>query len=312
MTLKTQQSAHQMKRHQLIQYIRQFATTGIIHDAIIPFFDQNGRWRGDTVSWKEQAPTALQSLIKNAHLPESRRSTISRMGPVLMTSWVAEEQEAVTVKYAEIRGSFIAYSRKPVSALGLRYIGGHLSTTTDMRIDVPNLVHVGGNCEVSSSFKLVAPRMRTVGGRLKVSGDLPPRLESVGGSLSTFWLFDFHAPHLKHVGGTLIPHKAETVDVPVLETIGGGFLACETTKRINAPKLCAIGDDFLASHTSDIRAHRLRDVGGDMDTYSAKQFYHPAIRVGGSWTCDPVAVHDWVIREKARQAMRHHGDLPEL
>lgn len=229
------------------------------------------------------------------------------MGPVLLTSWYTASDVEVRLEYAEIRGSLIACGDKPVLAAALRYIGGHCSTTNTRRIDMPNLVHVGGNLEAASSFRLQAPRLRTVGGRLKITGTIPPLLESVGRSLSTFWGFDFCAPKLKHVGGILIPHKAELVDVPVLEAIGGGLLLANTNRRINAPMLRSIGGDFLASSTTNLRAPKLRTIAGDMDTRAAKHYYHPDIRVGGQWTICPGAVDDWLIREAARQAIRGAG-----
>ncbi len=305
-------SAIPIKRQQLIHCLKDYEKNEVIHDSLIPYYDQHGKWRGDTLLWREDAIKKLIASMQKSHLPEPRRTMKSRMGPILLTSWVASAEESVMVKYVEIRGSLIAYNSQPIVAASLRYIAGDFSASTSNRIDFPNLVRVEGNCEAAASFRLHAPRLRSVGGRLKLSGELPPRLESVGRSLSTFWLFEFVAPNLKHVGGTLIPHKAETVHAPLLETIGGGFLVSDRTEKIEVPMLSSIGDDFLATHTTDIRAYRLRAIGGDMDTRSAKEFYHPAIRVGGDWTCDPDAIHHWVIREKARQALRYHCDLLEL
>ncbi len=196
--------------------------------------------------------------------------------------------------------------------MALRLIGGHFDGRTEHRIDLPNLVYVGGNFETPEAFSLHAPRLRIVRGRLKVAGTVPPKLESVGGSLSTFGCFEFKAPRLEFVGGALIPHKAKSVDAPFLEAVGGGFLLGDTTKRIRTPKLQAVGDDFYAGSAELIYAYRLRTVGGDLDTRSDPRYYHPAIRVTGEWYCNSDAIHYWIARTKALDALRGRGDDLEL
>jgi hypothetical protein len=301
-----------MNQNEVIRHIKAYAQTGIICDELIPFYDQTGKWRGDSILWQRSPPESLLASIRMSHLPEARRVTKDRGGSILLTSWYVRNIQDTRIHYAEIRGSLVAHRDRQLQAIALRSIGGNFCGPTKHRIYLPNLLHVGGNFEAAEGFPLHAPRLRTVGGRLKVSSSIPPMLQSVGGSLSAFWAFQFQAPKLRHVGGALIPHKAEFVDAPMLETIGGGFLVGDTTKRINTPMLRSIGDDFLAQSVEFIRAHRLRSVGGDMDTRSDPRYYHPAIRVTGDWFCNPNAIHYWVLRVKALEALRGKGGNLEL
>lgn len=301
-----------MKQREIVRHIKAYAQTGIIHDALIPYYDQHGKWQGDSILCHQPASESLLAIIRKSHLPESKRATRSRGGPILLTSWCVRNKQESRLHYAEIRGSLIAHRSWSLQAIALRSIGGHFHGPTNHRICLPNLIHVGGNFEAAEGFSLYAPRLRTVGGRLKVAGSIPPMLESVSGSLSAFWCFQFEALKLKHVGGALIPHKAESVDAPVLESIGGGFLLGETAKRIKTPMLQSIGDDFYAGSVEFIRAHRLRSVGGDMDTRSDPKFYHPALRVTGDWVCNPDAIHYWVLRAQALDALRGRRDNLEL
>lgn len=293
-----------MKQGEIIQHIRNFSNSGVIPDELIPFYDQHGKWKGDRIRWRTPIPKSLLTSIRRSYLSESRRYGRSRGGAILLTSWYVRSEDESRIPFAEIRGSLIAHASWPLQALTLRLIGGHFLGHTKHRIDLPNLVRVGGCFESPDAFCLHAPRLRTAGGWLKVAGAVPPKLQKVRGSLSTFWCFDFKAPRLLSVGGALIPHKAKSVDAPLLEYIGGGFLLGDTTKQINTPKLLTVGDDFYAGSAELIWAHRLRKVGGDLDTRSDPQFYHPAIRVTGEWFCNSAAIHYWVARTKALEALK--------
>jgi hypothetical protein len=139
---------------------------------------------------------------------------------------------------------------------------------------------------------------------MAVVGHIPPRIEIVGGRLGAYWVFALQADRLRHVGGALVAPKAETAVLPLLESIGGGFLLHNRARKVRAPSLRSVGGDFLAETVTEMRVPRLRVVGGDMDTRSAQGYYHPAVRVAGEWTICPGAVEDWTRRETARQALR--------
>jgi hypothetical protein len=296
-----------MQEHEILKHIRKYHSSGIIHDALIPLFDQDGRWRGDQIRWQTDASPPLLEGMRKAFLRSSRRTRKCRSGTVLRTSFYWQGAETVRTTYCGIDGSFVVDSDAMICAANLRQIGGHFISKTAERIDVPNLKTVGGSVGLICCFLLKAPRLRDVGGNVTIAGQIPPKLETVGGRMGVYWSFDCHAPRLQHVGGCLVPHKSTKLVVPMLETVGGSLVMTHAATRIEAPRLCSVGGDFLAGSVAYIRAPRLRSVTGDMDTRSTPQYYHPAIKVGGQWTICPGAVEDWVMRAKARELMRAKG-----
>lgn len=298
-----------MKQQDILNHVENFAKTGMINDALIRFFDQNGKWRGHTIRWRCAKEKAFLTAIKSYRLHPSRRTRRDRSGTVLCTSFYWTRQECVNMNYSGIDGSFISVSKVPIHAANLRYVGGHFAASTNHRIYLPYLASVGGNFEAPMSFFLNAPRLRHVGGRVTVSSQLLPSLETVGGRLVALWAYGFEAPKLKHVGGTMGLAKTELLRIPVLETVGGGILLGSLAKKIDAQKLESVGGDFLAGVATQIRAPRLRSVGGDLLTRCAGDFYHPAIRVGGHWEMHPNALENWTRRQAARLAMRVKSEL---
>lgn len=297
-----------MHQKEVLNHVTNYTKTGVIHDALIRFFDQNGKWRGDTIRWRCANAKGLQAALKSCMLPPSRRVRRDRSGTVLRTSFYWTGPECVRMNYSGIEGSFICVSKVPIYAANLRHVGGHFATSTNHRIYLPYLASVGRNFDASKSFFLNAPRLRQVGGRAIFAAQVPPSLETVGGKLGAIWAYTFEAPKLKHVGGTMVLTKTEVLQVPVLETVGGGILLGPLAKKIDAPKLRSVGGDFLAGLVTHIRASRLRSVGGDLVTWRASDFYHPAIRVGGRWTIHPNAMENWIRREMVRQAIRGNGE----
>jgi len=293
-----------MKQTELHKLIQNYAATGIIDDALIPYYDQHGRWRGDTIMWKPPIGPSILKMISASILSESRRVIYDKMGPVLRTSFYWTGTNPLTLVYSEIHGSLVVTSNASVHGTNLRRVGGHLMAKTKRRIYLPQLREVGGSFKALKGFLLLAPRLRVVGRNLLIAGYVPPLLESVGGIFSAYWTFGFDSSRLRHVGGSLILHKAETVILAALESIGGGFLLGDHTRSLHAPQLHTIGGDFLATSVTKLRAPRLLCVGGDMDTLSAKGYYHPSIKVGGSWTTYPGAIEDWVARDAARRALK--------
>jgi hypothetical protein len=293
-----------MTKYALYHHIRHFSKTGIIDDALLPCFGQDGRWLGESVSNADPAlHHALKKLNKTV-LPVSRRTTRSRFGTVLRTSLRWSGDNPLTLTYCAIEGSLTVIGNASVHAANLRHIGGSFFGHTGHRICLPQLTTVAGSFEVGKGFLLTASRLRDVGGDLVVVGQIPPRIRSVGGRLAAFWVFDFRADHLLRIGGALVAPKAEVVVVPALESIGGGLLLGYRARRLHAPLLRSVGGDLLAASVTDMRAPRLRDIGGDMDTRSALGYYHPHVRVGGDWTICPTAAANWTRREAARRAIR--------
>jgi hypothetical protein len=299
-----------MQQHEIFKHIQNYVSKGIIHDALIPFFDQDGKWRGDKIKWQGSDLARESARMRESFLPSSRRTRTARSGTKLRTTFYWEGNESLIIKYSGIEGSLIVNGNTVIHAANLRHVGGHLITQSNTRIYLPYLASVGGNLEVMGGFVLNAPRLRDVAGNMMIAGQIPPKLETVGGRLGVYWSFDCHAPRLQHVGGCLVPHKCTKLVVPMLETVGGSLVMTHAATRIEAPKLCSVGGDFLAGSVAYIRAPRLRSVTGDMDTSSTPQYYHPAIKVGGQWTICPGAVEDWVMREAARRTLR--GDQGSL
>ncbi len=282
----------------------QYETTGIIPDELIPFYDQNGKWRGDSISWVSTAPKAALKAIRESHLPESRRTATSRSGPILLTALFWRSKQPLTICYAEIKGSLIVSTSVKIHAANLRRVGGHVIIRSSHKIYLPNLRTIGGKFECAKGFLLNAPRLREVGEACRLIGVVPPKLERVGGTMTSYWAFNWEAPCLKTVAGALLFHRAETVIAPMLEGVMGNLVVDSLTRKLTMPRLKYIGGDFLADNVTDLRAPLLRSIGGDMDTGSAVGFYHPDIRVGKSWKIHPTALNDWVIRQTARQALR--------
>jgi hypothetical protein len=293
-----------MQEYEILKHIRKYQSSGVIHDALIPLFDQDGRWRGDQIRRQtDELRVSLQGMRK-AFLRSSRRIRKCRSGTVLRTSFYRQGAEPVRMPYCGIDGSLIVSGNAIIHAANLRDIGGHVISDTNEQIYLPNLRTVGGRFELIRSFLIKAPRLRHVGNNLLLAGYVPPCLETVGGRLSVHWSFTFHAPRLKHVGGCLVPHKCTELIVPMLETVGGGLLLNHAATRIEAPMLRSVGGDFLAGTVGEIRARLLRSVSGDIDTRSAKQFYHPDIRVGGEWNYSPEAFEDWLRRKRVRLVLK--------
>lgn len=301
-----------MNQEEILKHIKIHATTGIIHDALIPYFDQDGKWRGDMIRWKCDTSKPCLAKIQTSLLPSSRRTRRERSGTVLRTSFYWTGPECVHVTYSGIEGSFVVGNKNSIHAPSLRHVGGHFTTGTNQRIHLPNLQTVGGDFLAMETFLLEAPRLRHVAGKVMLIGTLPPSLETVGKHLAVYWLFAFDAPRLRHIGGSLVLSKVEQVRLPVLEAVGCSILLGSHAHKFHAPKLRSTGNDFLMGSVSQIKAPRLRFVGGDLDTHSSKAFYHPDIKVMGQWAMHPEAAEYWTMRQAARLAMRGDREPPYL
>ena len=191
-----------------------------------------------------------------------------------------------------------------IHAPWLRVVEGSLMSTTSQRVCLPNLRQVNGHVDFMQTFDLRVPRLNHVGGQVKVMGCIPPLLKTVGKSLGVFWCFRAESDRLKCVGGNLFMTKAETVNLSVLETIGGSFLLNLKTQVIQTPRLQSVGGDFLVESAHILHARALKHVGGNLDSSSAKGFYHPRINVEGAWAICPGDAEDWWRRDAARKAMK--------
>ena len=286
-----------------------YLATGVIHDDLVPYYDQNGKWFGAPIIWFHTRRLSHLDRIKSSYLPVSRRTCRDRSGTILCTTFIWSSNKSVRLNYSRINGSLLVESNATIHAACLREVRGNLMSTTNRRVDLPNLRSVDGNFVFVQTFELHVPRLHHVGGRAKMLGSLPPRLTTVGRSLGLYWAFEAESDHLKSVGDYFALTKAEVVNFPQLETIGGSFLTTLKTHVIHVHTLRYVGGDFLADATHDLRAPALRIVGGNLDTTSAKEFYHPRIKVSGTWTTYPGDIEDWHRRDAARRALKSRDIL---
>lgn len=297
-----------MKQTNILRHIHHYASTGIIDDALIPYYDQHGKWRRDKIKWQRPDLARESVKMRDSFLPSSRRTRTTRSGTVLRTTFYCQGDESLMIKYSSIEGSLIINGSAVINAANLRHVGGHLVTRSNTRIYLPYLTSVGGNFETMDNFSIKAPRLRNVVGNMIIAGQIPPKLEFVGGRLGVDWSFECHAPRLRYVGGCLVPHKCTKLVVPLLETIGESLVMTHAATKVEAPRLCSVGGDFLAGSVAKIRAPSLRSITGDADTSSATDYYHPAIKVGGQWKAFPGLVEHWALRLKVIALIRGTGE----
>ena len=293
-----------MNQESIIRHIRSYVATGIIDDALIEYYDQNGNWCGDTIQWQQGTPHALLAEMKKSFLPARRRTGRSRLGTVLRTSLVRHGDDHLQTAFAEIHGSLIVPGNAAIHAPNLRRINGNFISSTTRKVDMPWLTEVNGSLELLQTFLLRLPRLRRVGGHCLIAGMHPPLLAFVGGRLGLYWSFDFRANCLTQVGGSLVLSKAGDIEVPALRSVGGGILLSHLARRFVAPQLGSVGGDFLAGSVECMQMPRLQTVGGDFDSGSARGYYDPRIRVEGDWTVCPGAIREWELRDAARRALR--------
>ena len=292
-----------MNQKDILNLIHSYHETGLIHDGLIPFYDQFGRWRGDTINWRFSESKSALEAIGTSRLPESRITLASDRGPVLQTSFYGQNSTPITLVYSEVKGSVVATKDVMVYAPLLRKVSGHFIIRTNRRIYVPSLEVVAGNFDVMRGSLLHAQRLSTVGGSMMIGDDLPPCLETVGGRLAVYRVHNFEACKLRHVGRSLSVPKAKALNAPVLETVGCSLLV-GTAETLHVPVLRSIEGDFIAPSAIGIRARSLESVGGDMDTSSAKGYYHPSIAVAGEWTTYPGAIEAWHAAQRAKKILR--------
>lgn len=293
-----------INKQALISHIEDYVATGHIHDELIPFYDQHGKWCGAPIIWPYTKSIPHLQIIKASYLPPSRRMLKDMHGARLRTSFIWRGDKDVRMKYSEISGSLIVEGNANIHASCLRHVGGNLISSTNKNVYLPNLNTVGSHFQIMKTFGVKVPRLRHVGGRAQMLGYFPPRLETVGKSLGVYWCFKAESSCLRRVGDYLVLTKAEAIRLPVLESIGGSFLLTILVKSIDVPKLESIGGDFMAPCAEHIRARALQSISGSVDTSSAKRFYNPSIRVGGEWITYPGDVEDWHLRDLARKAMK--------
>jgi len=293
-----------MKQKEILSLIEHYAKTGIIKKPLIPYYDQNGRWRGETIQPRLKIPENLNSLMTQSQLPTHRIVNHELNGDILHTSYVSRSKESAKIEYVEIQGSLMVDSDEPICAPNLQHVAYHLVSPTSAKVDLPNLGYVGGDIILTACRELNLPLLRKIKGNMSIVGDLPPELVSVRGRLGLYGRQSYIAKNLKRVGGSLIVLGARNVTAPALEKIGGGLLCTGYTFIVRAPQLKSIGGDLLVQVATELDLYSLRNVGGDMNTSCADQFYDPDIKLGGVWAIAPDAMMNWAKRKQALELLR--------
>jgi hypothetical protein len=289
---------------EIIEHIETYARTKKIHQALAPYYDQDGLWLGGIITRSKRVDKQLLAIIQKSALPANQRFSIHRKKIIQHTSWRVSRKGQHLIQATEIRGNLTANRTWDLSAKNLRSLGGNFYGSTLSRFDLPKLKEVGGDFIATCRTSDNAASLRIVCGNMTILGEIPPKLQFVGKTLSLLFSPRIFAPELKHVDGSLMLYKTLSADLPVLETIGQGFfLKPQAAQSINAPMLRSIGEDFSAINVKTIEAPRLRWVGGMMDTRSEPYYYHPDIRVGGEWICHPHAIHYWAYRQKMKRML---------
>lgn len=174
----------------LLRLAGRYASTGIIHDELIPFFNQDGQWDLVLWGWPKSLYKVIRRLMQNAYLPEERRIERCPDGWRLRTSFVWWEDGPVQLPWAEVAGTvrilktasvvapklrivgshvyvLVDHDTKHISAPYLRWVGGNFKTGEEiLSVEVPSLEHVGGSIWVTHARSVAARRLKTVGGDL--------------------------------------------------------------------------------------------------------------------------------------------------
>ena len=298
-----------MKQYEILKATKHYAHTGEIPEWLIPYFDQHGRWVGDSRSWKRRTVKTAAIRMAHASLPAVRRTCRLRAGLCLLTSYVSWQRTPVMMPWCEVSGSIRVSKHVGITAPNLRAVGGHFVTHTRSIVRLPNLRLVGGSLSVLSTRELHAPRLKNVGGDLLICGYKLPALQTVGKRLWMRWTFDAKAPQLRSVGGSLDVHVASVFDAPNLRSVGGHFNMSRLTRKVSVPMLETIGGRFQAKAAEVIVAHHLIRVGGSIDTSNAREFYRPHLEFGEEWEMHWEAKIHWERRQAVKRLLRDTPDL---
>ena len=282
-----------MDKYRILQLTRLFFDQQTIHDDLIPYFDQHGRWFGDRRNWEHPVSVIARMRMRTAYLRRSRRTRRRRCGTILRTSYLCEKSTPAVLTYCAVEGNLLIPAKASTHAPNLREIGGWLFSQSNKAIYAPFLQRVGGDFDVTESCSIQAARLRHVKGNVSIFGCELPSLTTVGGSLRARWVFEFTYPKLRIIGGSCETGAATDVTMPLLQSVGGDLLICKA-EQAHLPKLELIGGQFLANRAGEIDAPQLTSVGGDINSERAPEFYRHTISCGGDWTMCPGDKDKWL------------------
>ncbi len=292
-----------MKEYEILKHTEKYQTTGDIDNALIPYFNQHGKWVGDRYGWRHYIWVTAMMRMRNAFLPISRRTRRTRAGTMLLTSFIWKKSSAVLITYCGIEGNVIIRNYSAIRAPNLRIVGGKFIASSNEILYLPYLSRVEGNYLVPNNFQSQAPRLHHVGGDVRIYGSTLPALKHVGGDYRPRWAFDFQTLKLVYVGGSLIPHKCTTMIAPRLENVGRDLCITQPVSTIDLTNLKSVGRHFLTT-AYEIKAPALSRVSGSLITHNAENFYNPCIQIGGIYKLHPLAEKKAKLRIAARHAIQ--------
>lgn len=282
-----------MKKYRILQLTRLFFDYKTIHDDLIPYFDQHGRWLGDRGKWEHSVSVIARMRMKAAYLRRSRRTRRSRSGMILRTSYLWHKSTPALLTYCAVEGSVFIPAKSTIHAPSLRDVKGRFFSHTNKAIYAPYLQSVGGDFDVSETCLIQAGRLRHVRGNVFIFGCELPSLTTVGGSLYAKWVFDFKYKKLERIGGSCETHASTNVALPLLKSVGGDLILGKA-ERVQLSELESIGGHFLAPRAEEIEAAELNSVGGDINSEMSPEFYRHTIGCGGHWIMCPGDREKWL------------------
>jgi hypothetical protein len=294
----------------ILKLIQQYQRTGRIADSLIPYFDQDGKWRGDRKRFPKSTFTIARRIMAKAVLPLQRRSHCVNGRRILRTSFVwTRECTTVIADWHEIQGSLILGCMAGFDGTNLELIGGHLLTDLSARLDCPKLETIRGEHDSLRSREIEIPNLRHVGGSMRTTNRNFSKLETVGGDLMIQHSADVDFPQLLSVGGDLNATDCTIFAAAKLERVGTSpkFEATDQSTRAPLPATPTGAMNLMSAKS--IKAPALVLVTGDLDTRSATAFAPRKLRVGGSWTMPENARALMRANKKAVEALRENPDL---
>ena len=293
-----------MNKQLLLESIKHFASTAEIPDALIPYFNQHGRWVGDCRNWTKPIYRIASSAMRQAVLPGTRRAATNARGePVLLTSFHWKKRRDLEIPWFEVGGSIKVRSLEAIIATNLRSVGGYVHSCTDAEARFPKLVGVGGDFDFRGTLRLHVPLLANVGGSVMALNCDLSNLETVGNRFAGYWNGPLHLPGLRSVGGSFVVGGGGSVIAPSLERVGSDLILPHKTVFV-AKKLVAVGGSLDARSATTLRVAALRTVGETLDTSAALDFYRPYFEDLASWSPHPDAERYWDAKNAVTRCMR--------
>lgn len=289
---------------------RKAARTGKIPEELVRYYDHNGKWVGDRMSWPTTTLRSLAQIMRGIVLPPRRRSSNEHGRKILLTSVCWCRQDILVADWHEIRGYVYIGAHAGISNPYLDTICGSLIGASADRVHLPQLRTVGGEYGFKRMARLVeTPMLRRVGDNMRVRGWQPRELESVGGSLLIVDVLDVSLPKLLQVGGNISAPDCRDFAAQALEYIGGDLDMVHSARCVTTPNLRKVGGSFTVPLAVRIDAPRLREVGQYAFTCASPTFAPWVMSVGKEWVMHDQTRATLALYQRARDLLRGGEDF---